>query len=515
MAAPRETEAWLSESDVVAALLPEVSRFLAREVDGHAIDRQGEVPASVREGLAALGLFGMTVPERYGGAGLTLGATGRVVAEIARVDRSIAIMLGLHAGLGTRGLVERGSEALKERWLPRLASGRCIASFAATEAEAGSDLTAVRTTGRVVHGGLRIDGEKSYVTNGRVAGLFTVLLRTPGLGGDRAHSLVCVPASAPGIRIGKEEDKLGIRGSSTVTVAFDGVTVPLDHVLGEPGSGMDLAHGLLTWGRTLMSAGCVGTARGALDATLAHVSTRRQFGGPISRFGATHAHVAWMAARVCAMRALVSSVAAAQARGEGIDVDSAMAKVFCSEGAFEVCDRAVQLHGALGFLEPTGVARMLRDCRITRIFEGANDVLLVRVGAQLLAGSPGEPCDRPPLEVAFPDDRRAAERIRDAERTVGDEANSLRRRFGVGAVRRQLALQRLAKAAICVRAARAVMSDPAAEAPLLRVYTAETLIGEAAASLRRLEDADRDETAAKAVSDYILTDCVANAGVIQ
>ncbi len=505
MGAPREADgdaSEASEADVLGALLPEVARFLAREVDGYAIDRRGEIPAAVREGLAELGLFGMTVPERYGGAGLSLGAAGRVVAEVARVDRSIAIMLGLHAGLGTRGLVERGGAALRARWLPRLASGRCVAAFAATEAEAGSDLTAIRTTGRVAGDRLRIDGEKSYVTNGRIAGVFTVLVKTPGLGGERAHSLVFVPADAPGVRIGKEEDKLGIRGSSTVTVGFDGVQVPLDHILGEPGSGMDVAHGLLTWGRTLMSAGCVGAARGALDATLAHVSTRRQFGGPISRFAATRAHVAWMSARLCAMQSLVSSVAAAHARGAGIEIDSAMAKVFCSEGAFETCDRAVQLHGALGFLEPTGVARMLRDCRITRIFEGANDVLLVRVGAQLLAAPPGEPAL--PLPEVAPDDRRIDGRIGDVERAVAAEARSLRQRFGVGAVRRQIALQRLAQAATCVRAARAVIGDPAGDARLLRGYAAETLAGEASGWLRRLADADDDEIAAQAVAAHVL-----------
>ena len=231
-----------TEGELLDVLLPQVSRFLAAAVDGFAIDRDGRIPPSVREGIARLGLFGMTLPEAYGGAGLSLGAACRVVAELARVDRSVAIMVGLHAGLGTRGLVELGSPALRARWLPRLASGDCIASFAATEAGAGSALTAIATKGRVVDGGLRIDGEKSYVTNGGFAGLFTVLVRTPGLGGERAQSLVCVPAGTRGLGIGAEETKLGIRGSSTVTVSFDDVRVPLDHVLGSPGDGMQQAN---------------------------------------------------------------------------------------------------------------------------------------------------------------------------------------------------------------------------------------------------------------------------------
>lgn len=352
-AAPSEVR--VTEAEILEGLLPQVVRFLASEVDGYAIDRDGAIPPAVRAGIAALGLFGMTIPEAFGGAGLSLGAACRVVAEIARVDRSVAIMVGLHAGLGTRGLVELGTPVLRARWLPRLASGDAIASFAATEAGAGSALTGIRTTGRVVGGHLHLDGEKSYVTNGGFAGLFTVLVRTPGLGGDRAQSIVCVPADTPGVRIGPEEKKLGIRGSSTVTVSFEDVRVPLDHVLGIPGDGMRQVDGLLAWGRTLMSAGCVGAARGAMDATVAHVRERRQFGGVIGDFAATRAHVAWMAARTYAMDSLVRSVGDTQAAAGAIGLDSTIAKVFCSEGAFDVCDRAVQLHGALGFLEETGV----------------------------------------------------------------------------------------------------------------------------------------------------------------
>jgi alkylation response protein AidB-like acyl-CoA dehydrogenase len=497
MAAPELVQA--AESEVIELLLPEVARFLAAEVHGAVIDRTGEIPASVRQGAARLGLFGMTIPASHGGAGLSLGSTGRVVSEIARVDRSVAIMIGLHAGLGTRGLVEYGSPALRARWLPRLASGECIASFAATEAGAGSDLMAIRTMGRVTDRGLRIDGEKSYVTNGGFAGLFTLLVRTPGLGGARAHSLVCVPAGTPGVQIGREEDKLGIRGSSTVTVSFDGAVVPMDHILGVPGKGLQDVYELLTWGRTLMSAGCVGTARAALDATLGHVTTRRQFGRPVADFGATRAHVAWMAARVRTMESLVASVSAAHAAGASIEIDSAIAKVFCSDSAFEVCDRALQLHGALGFLEETGVARMLRDCRITRIFEGANDVLLVRIGAAMLSV--------PPLrEIACePELREIADRVESLDRTLRHEAGALAERLGVEAIRHQVALQRIARAQICVRAAGAVLERASgADVPLAR-YATELLVEEARSWLDRLWGADREEAAARAMTERMVT----------
>jgi alkylation response protein AidB-like acyl-CoA dehydrogenase len=377
-----------ADAEVLELLLPQVAKFVERHIDGDTIDREGCIPESVRRAAGELGLFGLTIPPEHNGFGLALGGACRVVTEIARADRSVAIMIGLHAGLGTRGLVEHGEANLRKKWLPELAQGACIASFAATEANAGSDLTSIATRGERVADGLRIDGEKSYVTNGGFAGLFTALVKTPGIGGNRAFSLVCIPRNTPGVSVGREEEKLGIRGSSTVTVTFDGAVVPWSHIIGEPGNGTALSHGLLAWGRTLMSSGCVGTARAALDAALEHVRSRRQFGRPLFSFGATRAHIAWMAARTHAMNAFVQSVGAAHARGESIDVSSAIAKIFTSESAFAICDRALQLHGALGFLESTGVARMLRDCRITRIFEGANDVLLVRVGTECVLSRP-------------------------------------------------------------------------------------------------------------------------------
>jgi alkylation response protein AidB-like acyl-CoA dehydrogenase len=482
VSAPVEPEG--SDAEAVDLLLPEVRRFLAREVHSEAIDSDGAIPPAVRSGAADLGLFGLTIPETYGGAGLALGAASRVVTEIARVDRSTAIMIGLHVGLGTRGVVTHGSEALRSAWLPRLASGECIASFCATEASSGSDLTSLATVGTAVADGLRVDGEKSYVTNGGFAGLFTALIRTPGIGGARACSVVCIPRDTPGVQIGREENKLGIRGSSTVTVTFDGVVVPWSHVLGEPGRGTDLTNGLLAWGRTLMSAGCVGTARAALDASLAHVTTRRQFGRSIGELGATRAHMAWMAARVHAMESIVRAVASEEARGLPIETSSAIAKVFTSEAAFAVSDRAIQLHGALGFLEPTGVARLLRDCRVTRIFEGANDVLLVRIGAARLA-SRG-------VTVRVPESPELEALARRLERAVAD----IRQRLGIAAVKRQLVLQRLASAEIALVVGQASVSTEAR----LSQYAGAVLAEEGHLALDALSRAEADEDAATEIA---------------
>jgi alkylation response protein AidB-like acyl-CoA dehydrogenase len=474
------------EAAVLELLLPQVARFLAREVDSEAIDRDERIPMSVREGAGRLGLFGLTIPIEDGGSGLSLAAACRVVSEIARVDRSVAIMIGLHAGLGTQGIVQHGTAELRRAWLPRLASGEVIASFAATEASAGSDLGSIRTVGIPVAQGLRIDGEKSYVTNGGFAGLFTVLVRTPGLGGERACSVVCVPRDLPGVQIGREEEKLGIRGSSTVTVRFDGAIIPWSHVLGEAGRGIALTNGLLAWGRTLMSAGCVGTARAALDSTLDHVRSRRQFGRAIGEFGATRAHVAYMGARAHAMAAIVRDVAKVHGRGESIETASIVAKVFTSDSAFDLCDRAIQLHGALGFLESTGVARQLRDCRITRIFEGANDVLLVRLGAARLA-------TRAPLT------RSDEEGVLDVlARQLDLCTEELRARLGIGAIRKQVLLQRLGRAEIALTVGRA--TD--ASSPVGR-YAIARLAAEGHDAVGSIDGAERDEDEASAIAGLL------------
>jgi alkylation response protein AidB-like acyl-CoA dehydrogenase len=478
---------------VAHAIVAEVRRF-ASSLDSLGADRAGCFSEEVIERARALGLFALTIPTEHGGLGLSLAMACRVVEAIAAFDRSLAITVGLHAGLGTRGIVDLARASVRDRWLPAMATGAAIGAFAATEAGAGSDLMAIRTLLREVDGGFVLDGEKSFVTNGRLAGLFTVLASSPGLGGERAHTLVCVPADAPGVAIGREEDKLGIRASSTVTVRFDGVRVPREHVLGAPGRGMEHAYGVLAWGRTIMAAGALGTARGALAATLAHVTSRRQFGRAIGAFAASREHVATMAARVFAMDAVVSE-AARQASTERLETLATVAKIFCSEEAFAVCDQALQLHGALGFLEPIGVARMLRDCRITRIFEGANDVLLVRLGAARVASrdSLGHDCARSPDAA-----------VRAVASCVDSAVDFVRGRYGVGAVKHQTVLQHLARAEACVRAADTVSRvHAAANDAILAAIAAEDLVARAERHLDALGAAEAREARVARVTDHL------------
>jgi alkylation response protein AidB-like acyl-CoA dehydrogenase len=464
-----------------------VRRF-ARSFDSAAADRQARLPKEVLERAGSLGLFGVTIPAAEGGLGLSLETACGIVDTLATCDRSLAITIGLHAGLGTRAVVAFGSQALRETLLPRMASGECIGAFAATEAGAGSDLTKLRTVVCEAAGDLVLDGEKSFVTNGGFAGVFTVLAGSSTPGAARGHTLVCIPADAPGVVVGREEEKLGIRASSTVTVRFEGVRVPRDHVLGEPGRGMYYAHASLAWGRTIMAAGCVGTARAALAATLAHVTSRRQAGRAIGEFGATREHVVSMAARLFAMEALVRHAARCDA-GE-IDAAALAAKVFCSEGAFAICDAAVQLHGALGYLEPIGVARMLRDCRVTRIFEGANDVLCVRLGAARVASRE---------RLAF----RLAPECRAAALRLDGVADSLRARYGVNAVRHQTTLQSIARAEVSLVAAHAVARSAASSDPGLASFAMEEQLSLSHRHLDGIASAGTREERVAALSDRL------------
>lgn len=377
-------------SAVVDALIEQTRRYCEREVNARSIDAAARIPKPVLEGLGELGLFGVTLPEAHGGAGLELADACRVVDELARHDRSVAVSVGLHLGLGTRGLVRYGTPAQHARWLPGLSAGSTIAAFSTTEPGAGSDLSALRTVAREEGQGFVVSGEKSYVTNGAFAGLFTVAVSTPGLGGaQRGQSLLLVEPSDPGFTVQREEHKLGLKGSSTTGLLFDGATLPRERLLGEPGHGARMLAHILSWGRTLMSAGCCGAAAFCIDKARQHTQQRTQFGRPLAALDVVKERLARLAARHFAMEALVLATAR-QTDDERLAVHSLAAKVFCSESAGWIADEAVQLHGALGFIEDTGLALVLRDVRVTRIFEGANDVLLTHLGASELTKRAGE-----------------------------------------------------------------------------------------------------------------------------
>ena len=368
--------------DVVEPLLRSVRDFAKVNLRSLEIDREHTIPPAVLHGLAELGLFGVTLPVEWGGAGLSALDATRVITALAEADRSVATTVGLHLGLGTRGLVAWGTRAQQEKWLPCLATGESIAAFATTEPQAGSDLSALQSAAAAGPDGmLHFSGTKLFVTNGAFASLLTVTASTPGLGGAaRGTSLLLIDPKTSGVLRQPEERKLGLRGSSTTAFVFDDVALSADAVLGEPGRGSSqLAH-LLSWGRLLLSAGCVGTARAALRATFEHVHHRRQFRRALIEQEVVQQSLARASAIAFGMSALVHAAAVAEKDWDLLARLTTSSKVFCSEGAWQLADLAIQLHGGNGYIEDTGVAVLMRDARVTRIFEGANDVLLTHAG---------------------------------------------------------------------------------------------------------------------------------------
>lgn len=366
------------ESEMLQIILEAIKRWTEQSVDDAAIDAAGRMPREVIDGAAELGLFGLTIPEEYGGAGFSMSAACRVIEEIAMADRSVATCIGLHCGLGLRGLIGYGSDDLKAKYLPDMATGKRLGAFAATEPNAGSHIAGVSTTGKEGEDGrIHVSGQKIYVTNGGLAQVFTVVAKTPGLAGARhGWSVFLFEVDDEGLVVGAEEHKLGIKASSTTTLDLDDIVVDASRIIGEPSKGLEAFHEILSWGRTMMSAGCLGSARVAFEKANEQVMLRRQFNRPIGEFGQVRQKIATMRATIYGMESVQRLVTKLQdLYNADISWVSSIAKIYNSEGAWNIVDDVLQLFGGSGFIEETGIARILRDSRITRIFEGANEVL--------------------------------------------------------------------------------------------------------------------------------------------
>ncbi len=413
------------------AIVRSVRRFAHQELDAIEIDRAGKIPAQVLARLTALGVFGVTLPVEHGGLGAGLPLATQVVAALAEVDRSVATTVGLHLGLGTRALVRYGSPQLKAEVLPSLASGEWLAAFGTTELGAGSDLSKLKTTVTRGSDGLRINGEKSYVTNGGLAHLLTVTACATGA--ERGMTMVALPMLANGVVRLPEERKLGLRGSSTTGCLLEDVKVPNHWMLGDASTGKAQLDHTLAWGRTLLSAGCVGAATAALGRAREHTAMRRQFGRPLAEQPVVQGQLACATVLLGAMNALMKT-AADQVDDSALYRWSVSAKIFCSEQGSAVVDTALQLHGAMGYFEDSGLPMLLRDMRVTRIFEGANDVLMTHAGALELQNPAGrDGC--PPM----------ARQLADA---VARRGQKLRDELGVRAFRRPQLLHWLGQAVV-------------------------------------------------------------------
>jgi len=363
-------------------LIQQVGKFLDQNVDPDQIDKEERVPPHVMEGLGKLGVLGMTVPTEYGGGGFSHTAYCRVLERIARHCGSTAVMVGAHQSIGLKALVLMGNESQKRQYLPDLASGKKLAAFCLSEPEVGSDAANVQTSGRLSPDGSHwiINGDKKFATNAALAGMMTVMARTPVSENGRTRekiSAFIVTPDLPGFQIvSPNRSKCGIRGSWQATLKFTDMPVPTDRILGELGKGLKVALSVLDFGRCTLCAGCVGGAKKALQMAVEHARVRVQFGRPIGQFGLVKKMIARMSETVFAMEAVTYLCAGLVDRHTGdLMLETAIAKLFCSEGSWQVIDDAVQIWGGEGYMRNNGLERMLRDARINRIVEGATEVM--------------------------------------------------------------------------------------------------------------------------------------------
>jgi acyl-CoA dehydrogenase len=366
-------------------LLTTVRRFVAerlRPLEAR-VAEEDEVPPELVAEMREMGLFGLSIPEDYGGLGLTMGEEVRVALELGRTSPAFRSVFGTNVGIGSQGLVMAGSEAQKREWLPRIASGEVITSFALTEPGAGSDSASVQT--RAVRDGdvYRLSGTKRFITNADKASLFTVMART-GEPGARGVSAFLVRADTPGLGIGKPERKMGQQGAHVCDVTFDEAPVPAANRLGEEGEGFRIAMRVLDRGRLHIAAVCVGVAERLIADVIAYASERKQFGKPIADFQLIQAMIADSKTEAMAARALVLEAASLKDEGKPITLEAAAAKYFASEMVGRVADRAVQIFGGAGYVADHGIERLYRDVRLFRIYEGTSQIQQLVIARETL-----------------------------------------------------------------------------------------------------------------------------------
>ncbi|MBY5406436.1 acyl-CoA dehydrogenase family protein [Rhizobium leguminosarum] len=363
------------DAETMEQLLDTVSRFVRDRLVPleFKVAADDAIPGAIKQEIRDLGLFGLSIPVEYGGLGLSMEEEVRVAFELGRTSPAFRSLIGTNNGIGSQGLVLDGTEEQKRKYLPRLATGELISSFALTEPEAGSDAASLRTTARRDGDHVVLNGTKRFITNAPHAGLFTVFARTDGSEGKISAFLV--EAGTPGLTLGPIDKKMGQSGSHTCDVIFDDCRIPASAVLGESeGRGFQTAMRVLDRGRLHISAICVGMAERLIADSLSYAMSRTQFGEPIAQFQLIQALLADSRAEAYAARCMVLETARAKDRGKSVSTDAACCKMFASEMVGRVADRAVQIHGGAGYMMDYGIERFYRDARLFRIYEGTTQI---------------------------------------------------------------------------------------------------------------------------------------------
>lgn len=369
----------------IKALKSVVRDFIDNEVEPQAmvIEEKDEIPADIMKKAKELGLFGLSVPEEYGGLGFSMVGKVAILEELGRTHNGFTTVIGGHTGIGGVGIVEMGTEEQKRKYLPDMATGDRIGAFALTEPEAGSHASNLKTTAVRKGDKYILNGRKHFITNATIADIFTVMAVTDPTKGPKGITSFIVERGTPGLIIGKKEKKMGLRGSHTAEIIFEDCEVPAENVLGEEGQGYVNALKILANGRAGMAARNLGSSQKLLEMSLEYAHTRVQFGKPIFEQQIIQHYLAEMALEIEALRSFTYRVAWMVDQKMNVIKEAAMVKLLGSETYNRVADKAVQIHGGLGYIKEYPIERFYRDARITRIYEGTSEIQKNIIAAQL------------------------------------------------------------------------------------------------------------------------------------
>ena len=376
-----------SYSKTEQLFLQMVRSFAENEVKPLAaeVDEQERFPIETVQKMGKLGMMGIPVPKQYGGAGGTVQMYIMAVEELSRVCATTGVVLSAHTSLCIAPIMEHGTEEQKMKYLPKLASGEWIGAFGLTEPNAGTDAAMQQTTAVDAGDHWVLNGSKIFITNASYANVFIVMAMTDKSQGTKGISAFIVERDMPGFSIGKKELKMGIRGSATCELIFENCIVPKENLLGQLGKGFKIAMMTLDGGRIGIASQALGIAQGAIDETVKYTKERKQFGRAIAKFQNTQFQMADLETKVQAARLLVRSASYKKDMHIPYSADAAMAKLFAAETAMEVTTKAVQFHGGYGYTREYPVERMMRDAKITEIYEGTSEVQRMVIAAKLFA----------------------------------------------------------------------------------------------------------------------------------
>jgi acyl-CoA dehydrogenase len=378
----------IRDEETLNILLDSIARFV-REVlvpNEALVAETDTIPPAIVAQMRELGLFGLSIPEAYGGLELSMEEEVRVAFEIARTSPAFRSLIGTNNGIGSQGIVIDGTEAQKQHYLPKLAAGEIIGSFALTEAGSGSDAASLRTTAVRDGDFYVLNGSKRYITNAPEASIFTVMARTdPVKRGASAISAFIVEKDTPGLSLGKIDKKMGQQGAHTCDVIFENCRVPAANIIGgKEGVGFKTAMKVLDKGRLHIAAVCVGAAERMLADALAYAMERQQFGQPIAEFQLIQAMLADSKAEIYAARSMVLDAARRRDNKEDISTEASCCKLFASEMCGRVADRSVQIHGGAGYISEYAAERFYRDVRLFRIYEGTTQIQQIVIARNMI-----------------------------------------------------------------------------------------------------------------------------------